>query len=81
MNTHVNPLKLNKMKNYNKQSVKKGSSNGRSILDEEKVQEIRQLYETGFYKQKDLAIEFGVNQRTISNIITKTNWSHVDDVK
>ena len=69
------------MKNYNKQSVKKGSSNGRSILDEEKVQEIRQLYETGFYKQKDLAIEFGVNQRTISNIITKTNWSHVDDVK
>jgi uncharacterized protein YjcR len=69
------------MKNYNKQSVKKGSSNGRSILDEEKVQEIRELYKTGFYKQKDLAIEYGVNQRTISNIITKTNWSHVNEIE
>ena len=69
------------MKNYNKQSVKKGSNHGRAKLDEEKVQEIRELYKTGFYKQKDLAIEFGVNQRTISNIITKTNWSHVNEAE
>jgi DNA invertase Pin-like site-specific DNA recombinase len=81
MTTHVNPHKLNKMKNYNKQSVKKGSNHGRAKLDEEKVQEIRELYKTGFYKQKDLAIEFGVNQRTISNIITKTNWNHVNETK
>lgn len=49
----------------------KKDSNPKVKLDKEQKEEIRQLYRTGFFTEKELAMEFAVNQSTISNIITK----------
>lgn len=53
-----------------------GENNGKAILTEEDVIEIRQLLDQGVY-QKDIAEMFGVKQITISNINTGKNWSHI----
>lgn len=42
------------------------------------VREIRQLYATGKWTQKELGRKFGVNQPTISTIIRRKTWAHVE---
>jgi hypothetical protein len=46
-------------------------------LTPEKVVEIRRLYATGEYAQTTLAKQFGVNQMSISNVVTRRHWNHV----
>ena len=46
-------------------------------LTEAAVTEIRRLYATGDWQQKDLAARFGVGQSMISQIVTGRTWSHV----
>jgi predicted XRE-type DNA-binding protein len=55
-----------------------GSDNSKAKLNEEKVREIKALYQTGTYKQKDLAEMFGVVQTQISKIISGKLWGHVE---
>lgn len=53
-----------------------GVLNTMAVLTEDKVHEIKQLLSNGEY-QKDIAEYFGVSQVTISQINTRTRWSHV----
>jgi HNH endonuclease len=46
-------------------------------LTPDKVVEIRRLYATGDYPQTELAKQFGVNQMSISNVVTRRSWKHV----
>lgn len=54
----------------------KGERNGRSILKEEDVLYIYERCLQGS-QRKTLADEFGVDESTISDIISKRNWSHI----
>ena len=55
----------------------KGTKNGMAKLTESQVLEIRKLYATGDYYQKDLAKIFGVTQMLISYIVNRKNWVHI----
>lgn len=52
-----------------------GELDGMSKLRQSQVLEIRRRYAEG-ESQRSLAREYGVKQPTISNIITRTTWSH-----
>jgi len=52
-----------------------GSKNGRSKITEDDADQIRQLYSMGGIKQKELGEKFGINQRTVSTIVTGKNWN------
>ena len=54
-----------------------GEFNGHSKLTEENVLEMRQLYKTGKYTQKQLAEKYGVSRSLISQAINKVTWSHI----
>jgi hypothetical protein len=51
-----------------------GELNPRARLTEEQVTEIRERYAAGDILQRELGIEYGVNQSRISHIITRRNW-------
>lgn len=53
---------------------RRGEANGRAKLTVEQVEEIRDRYEAGVIRQKDLANEYGVSPAMISNIIREANW-------
>jgi len=55
----------------------KGSMNGRSKITEDIVKEIRTLYGSEKYTQKKLADIYGINQRSISNIVKRKSWRHI----
>lgn len=52
----------------------KAEKHGRAKLTWEQVAEIRQRYVRGKVRQLDLAIEFGVNQATIGDIVRGEGW-------
>lgn len=52
----------------------KGSRHGRTVLDEEAVNKIRELLAVGA-TQRDLAARFGVSQRTIGRISRGEHWN------
>ena len=53
-----------------------GSNNGRAILNEEDVIEIRKLYDNGM-KIKQISNKYNVNISTIENIIKRKTWKHI----
>lgn len=55
----------------------KGNEHFNSKLTENKVREIRKIWDTGLYRQKEIGIKFGVNQQTISRAIRGECWGHV----
>ena len=55
----------------------KGIKNGRAKLSEDQVLEIRKLYATGDYTQKDLGKIFDVHQVHIGDIINRKTWQHI----
>lgn len=55
-----------------------GESNPRAKLTENKVREIRSLYATKQWLQKDLAEIFGVDQTIINSIVLRKIWKHVE---
>jgi hypothetical protein len=57
--------------------IPRGTDFPQSKLDEDKVREIRRLYATGNYTQKQLAEMFGVTQHLICLIIHRKAWAHV----
>lgn len=54
-----------------------GTKNAAAKLDDVRVAEIRLEYAQGQIRQKDLADKWGVNQATISAIITRKIWKQV----
>ena len=54
----------------------RGERSGRTHLTEKDVVEIRRLFAKGDL-QKDLAIQFGVADRTICAIVRRTSWKHL----
>jgi hypothetical protein len=57
--------------------VGKGTANGKAKLTEDIVREIRQLYATGEFSQRALALRFGVSRYTICQIVRRKNWKHI----
>jgi hypothetical protein len=60
------------------QSPKIGSGNGNSILNEQQVIIIRELYKSGEWTHQELAEHLDVSRSTISHAIRQRTWSHVD---
>jgi DNA-binding XRE family transcriptional regulator len=48
-----------------------------SKLNNDKVRQIRSLFNTGKYFHKDLADKFGVSRTTITLIVNNKRWSHI----
>jgi len=55
----------------------KGEANGHSKLTRREVVEIRRLYATGDYTQRELGEMFGVSDVCISLIVRRKRWAHV----
>lgn len=56
-----------------------GNKNGNGKLSIQEVVEIRNLYKTGNYKQKELPEKYNICHQTVSNIILKRLYSWLDD--
>jgi DNA-binding transcriptional regulator LsrR (DeoR family) len=54
-----------------------GEKNPNSKLTESQVQEIRDLYRTGSFTMVQLAEKFGMSRRSISAVINKERWKHL----
>ena len=54
-----------------------GEKNPNSKLTESQVQEIRDLYKTGSFTMVQLAEKFGMSRRSISAVINKEIWKHL----
>ena len=54
-----------------------GEENGRAIINEDQVREIRKRYADGGISAKNLGKEYGLGETTTWHIIKKTSWKHV----
>jgi hypothetical protein len=55
----------------------KGSASGRSKLSADQVFEIRKLYCSGKYSYRKLGKMFGVDGKSIADIVNGRNWTHL----
>lgn len=55
-----------------------GEKNPNSKLTESQVQEIRKLYKSGSFTMIQLGEKFGMSRRSISAIINKDRWKHIE---
>jgi len=62
---------------FSKHDIKRGEKHPNHKLTEREVKEIRELYASGYWTQEGLAITFSVKRQTISAIITRRSWRHV----
>ena len=62
----------------NKLGSQPGSKNSWAKLTEKQVLEIRKLYATGNYYQKELGKKFGVCQQLIGHIVNNKLWKHLN---
>lgn len=56
----------------------RGERQGLSMLTEEKIKKIREIYNKGGSTQKEVAKNFGVSQQNISDIINYKRWGHIN---
>ncbi len=56
-----------------------GEKHGRSKLTEKNIMEIRTLYSTGKYFQRELGEMFGVSRTHIDRILGKRTWKHLNE--
>lgn len=56
----------------------KGEANGNVVVTESMVREIRALYKTGQFFQKEIGARFGIHQGTVWQIVNRKTWQHVD---
>lgn len=59
-------------------TVCQGNTHPNSTLTEDQVREVRRLYATGEYSQRELAEKFGVARRTIGAMTDGQNWKWLD---
>jgi hypothetical protein len=57
--------------------AKKGSEHGGAKLTDEQVREIRSLYDSGIF-QPQIAKQFGLCQTSVSRIVRRDSWKHVE---
>ena len=57
--------------------IKKGSLNGNALLSEEKVLEIRKKYKPRIYTKAMLALEYGVKESCIKDVVNRNSWNHI----
>ena len=57
--------------------IARGESQHSAIMTEKKVRRLRSLYKNG-WKQVDLSKRFGISQGTVSQIVRRVTWRHVD---
>ena len=55
-----------------------GERNGPAKLSIKEVEEIRRLYATGHYSQRELAKIYGVNHNTIGSAYNRETWKRVE---
>lgn len=55
----------------------KGEAHPRAELMEKQVLEIRELYKTNKYLQKELAKKFSISKSVINHIILRKIWKHI----
>ena len=58
-----------------------GENQPTSILKYDEVKKIRELYKTGDYFHRELAVMFGVGRRHIGDIINNKRWANMDKDK
>ncbi len=77
----VNPdhLRLGTQRDNILDSIRKGRYNafGRQKLNAEQVREIRARAATG-ERQKDIAASFGIARHSVSGIVLRKSWAHLD---
>lgn len=56
----------------------RGVDNSKAKLTDAEVIEIRRLYAAGGVSQRALAVQFGVRQGTINQVVTRKTWRHVE---
>jgi len=56
----------------------RGAQNGNAKLTREQVRQIRKLYATGKYPQKELVEQFEISPCHISYIVTRKRWAWLD---
>ena len=56
----------------------RGEKNSHAKLTEADIREIREDYASGKVSQSKLAEEYEVTQATISSIVLRKSWRHVD---
>src|SRR6516165_10674426 len=61
----------------NQSEYNTGSKNGKAILGDKDVLEIRIKYASGNYTYKDLGYIYGVSYLTISSIVRRQRWKHL----
>jgi hypothetical protein len=59
------------------EKVPRGTTNGMSVLTEDKVIEIRNRYAKGDISQLNLGKLYGVSEHTIWTIVHRKTWKHV----
>jgi len=83
LNNHVDNLEYVTMSQNIKHAFQtgltqnKGEDHYKSSLTAEQVLEIRQLYKSGEYSQRELAKVFGVSRGCIKDIVNRKNWRHI----
>lgn len=60
-----------------KHKVLRGSKHPRSILTEQEVKRIRELYSTQNYTYKTLAQEYNTSTSNVSEIVLGKTWTHI----
>lgn len=60
-----------------KKGVPTGEQHANSKMNNKKVKELRILYASGKYSQRELANKYGITQPTANEIISKKLWSHI----
>jgi len=56
----------------------RGAKHGRARLTRENIQEIRALYATGEYLQRELGEQFGVSRGYVSQIVGREAWAWLE---
>lgn len=70
-------INMKDMVSKGRSSHKIGELNGRAIITEEMVREIRDRYNKESASQRVLGEEYNLHQGTVSDIILRKTWSHV----
>lgn len=61
----------------NKGRLPKGITHGMSLFTEDEIMFIRDKYDSGEMKTKEIARHFGCNSTTITMIVRRHNWRHI----
>jgi hypothetical protein len=55
-----------------------GVNHGRSVLDDDKVRQIRRLHADG-HTMKAIGLQFGIDNTTVKQVVSRRTWRHVAD--